>query len=127
MCVAELSQQWLELKEAEKQATEKRREVEDKLLSLLGIPETLDGTENFELEAGYKVKIIGRMVRKVDADKLQELAAEHGLTEHLSSLFRWSADINAAVWKASSESITAPLLDAITTKAGRPSFTITKE
>ena len=127
MCVAELSRQWIELKEAEKQATDNRRKVEDKLLSLLGIPETLDGTENFELEAGYKVKVIGRMVRKVDADKLQELAAEYGLTEHLSSLFRWSADINASVWKASSESITAPLLDAITTKAGRPSFTITKE
>lgn len=127
MCVTTLSQEWLELKEAEKQATERRRLVEDKLLSLLGIPETLDGTENFELGSGYKVKVIGRMVRKVDSEKLQELAAEHGLTEHLSSLFRWSADINSAVWKASSESITKPLLDAITTKAGRPSFTITKE
>ena len=127
MCVTTLSQEWLELKEAEKQATERRRLVEDKLLSLLCIPETLDGTENFELESGYKVKVIGRMVRKVDSEKLQELAAEHGLTEHLSSLFRWSADINAAVWKSSSESITTPLLDAITTKAGRPSFTITKE
>lgn len=127
MCVATLSQEWLELKELEKQATENRRKVEDKLLSLLSIPETLDGTENFELESGYKVKIVGRMVRKVDADKLQELAAEHGLSEHLSSLFRWSADINSAVWKATSESITNPLLDAITTKAGRPSFTITKE
>lgn len=127
MDVTTLSQEWLDLKEAEKEATEKRRKVEDKLLSLLGIAETLDGTENFELESGYKVKVIGRMVRKVDSDKLQELAAEHGLTEHLSSLFRWSADINAAVWKASAESITNPLLDAITTKAGRPSFTITKE
>lgn len=123
----ELAEFWLELKEAEKQATEKRREIEDKLLSLLGVPETLDGTENFNLDDGFKVKVVGRMVRKVDADKLQELAAAHGLTEHLSSLFRWSADINAAVWKASASNITEPLLDAITTKAGRPSFTITKE
>ena len=127
MCVTTLSQEWLELKELEKQATENRRKVEDKLLSLLGIPESLDGTENFELESGYQVKIVGRMVRKVDADKLQELAAEHGLSEHLSSLFRWSADINSSVWKATSESITNPLLDAITTKASRPSFTITQE
>ena len=125
--IKQLSDAWLELKEAEKHATEARRDIEDKLLSMLGIPETLEGTENFELESGYKVKIVGRMTRKVDADKLQELAIEHGLTEHISSLFRWSADINTAVWKASSESITAPLLDAITTKAGRPSFSITKE
>ena len=55
---------------------------------------------------------------------LSKLAAEHGLTEHLSALFRWSADINAAAWKAASEAITAPLLGAITTTAGRPSFSI---
>ena len=127
MDINNLSEYWLELKEVEKQATEKRREVEDKLMSLLELPESLDGTENFELDSGYKIKVIGRMTRKVDTDKLQELAAANGLTEHLSSLFRWTADINAAVWKASSSSITTPLLDAITTKAGRPSFTIIKE
>jgi hypothetical protein len=65
------------------------------------------------------------MNRKVDADKLQELAAEHGLSEHLGSLFRWSADINAAAWKAAAPTITAPLLGAITTTPGRPSFSIT--
>jgi hypothetical protein len=127
MCITTLSQEWLDLKEAEKEATEKRRKVEDKLLSLLCIPESLYCTENFDLDSCYKVKIVGRMVRKVDADKLQELAAEHGLSEHLGSLFRWTADINAAVWKASSQSITEPLLEAITTKPGRPSFQIIKE
>lgn len=127
MDINNLAEHWLELKELEKQATEKRREVEDQLAKALKIPENLDGTENFDLPEGVKIKIVGRMTRKVDSDKLQELAAEHGLTEHLSSLFRWSAEINAAVWKASSPAITEPLLDAITTKAGRPSFSITKE
>lgn len=126
MNISELSEHWLELKELEREATEKRRKIEDDLIKALKVPETLDGTENFDLD-GYKLKIVGRMTRKVDSDKLQELAAEHGLSEHLTSLFRWSAEINTAVWKASSEKITAPLLDAITTKAGRPSFTITKE
>lgn len=127
MDVNQLSQEWLDLKQAEKEATEKRREVEDKLLSLLGVPETLDGTQNFELDSGFKLKVVGRMVRKVDSDKIQEIAAEHGISEHLSSLFRWSAEINAAAWKSTSPLITEPLLDGITTKAGRPSFTITKE
>ena len=119
-----LYQQWIDLKEAERQATEARREVEDKIIQIYRVPETLDGTENFENQQ-YAIKIVGRMNRKVDTDKLQELAAEAGLTEHLSSLFRWKAEVNTAVWKASNESITKPLLDAITTSAGRPSFSIT--
>ena len=125
--IKELCFIWNEAKEAEKESTELRRRIEDRLASLLGVPENLDGTENFDLEAGYKIKITGRITRKVDSDKLQELAAEHGLTEHLHSLFRWTPEINATAWKQSDDSITKPLLDAITSKAGRPSFTITKE
>ena len=122
-----LSQQWLELKEAERQATEQRREIEDKLLSLIGIAETFQGTENITTDEGYVIKIGGRMVRKVDSEKLQELADENGLTEHLSSLFRWSAEINSALWKSASKEITTPLLDAITSKPGRASFGISKK
>ena len=48
---------------------------------------------------------------KVNSDKLQELAAEHGLTDHLPSLFRWKPEINMTVWKAADASITTPLLD----------------
>lgn len=120
-----LSDKWLELKETERQATEARREVEDTMMSLIGIKESLDGTENVNLDGGVQIKIIGRLNRKVDTDKLQEIAHEHGLTEHLSSIFRWKAEVNAAVWKATSESITNPLLGAITTTPGRPSFSIT--
>lgn len=125
----ELSQAWLELKEAEREATDRRRNVEDMMLSLIGVPETLDGTANVTLDEGIQIKVIGRMNRKVDTDKLQEIASAHGLTEHLWSLMRWKAEINSTVWKATAESITAPLLGAITTTPGRPSFTVvnTKE
>ena len=58
------------------------------------------------------------------ADKVQELAAEHGLTDHLSTLFRWKPELNMAIWKSSNESITRALAPAITAKPGRPSFTI---
>ena len=67
------------------------------------------------------------MNRKVDSDKLQELAAENGLTEHLSTLFRWKPDIDAKAWKAADESITRPLMGAITTTPSRASFVIIKE
>ena len=121
-----LYQQWLDAKTAEKDAMELRREIEDQLVADLGIDKILDGTKNIEVE-GYKVKIVGRLDRKVNSDKLQDLAAEYGLTEHLSSLFRWKPEINASAWKSADPRITEPLLDAITSTNGRPSFTITKE
>lgn len=121
-----LYQQWIDAKEAEKAAIDLRRALEDELVAELGIPKTLDGTQNIEAD-GYKVKVIGRLDRKVNSDKLQDLAAEHGLTQHLSSLFRWKPEVNATAWKSADPLITAPLQDAITTTNGRPSFTITKE
>ena len=121
-----LYQQWINAKADEKDAMEWRRSIEDQLVASLGIPNTLDGTQNVETE-GYKVKIVGRLDRKVNSDKLQDLAAEYGLTEHLSSLFRWKPEINASAWKSADPRITEPLQDAITTTNGRPSFTIVKE
>lgn len=122
----ELASLWLAAKEAEKEATEDRRKIEDRIKSLAGVPENLDGTETVAPEK-FTIKIVGRLDRKVDSDKLQELAAEHGLTEHLSSLFRWKPEINMAVWKATDEAITRPLAAAITAKPGRPSFSITRK
>ena len=121
-----LYQLWILSKDAEKTAIENRRNIEDQLVAALGIEKTLDGTQNFETD-GYKVKVVGRLDRKVNSDKLQDRAAEFGLTQHLSSLFRWKPEVNASAWKSADPLITAPLQDAITTSNGRPSFTITKE
>ena len=121
------ARQWLEAKQAERISIERRRDAEDKLLSLIGSSENLDGTETVKTDTGYKLKIVGRMHRKVDGDRVQEIAAEEGLTEHLPSLFRWKPEINMAAWKNADESITTPLLGGITTTPGRASFTITKE
>ena len=122
----ELSEMWLAAKEAEREAVEDRRRIEDRIKSLASVAETLDGTETVDPDQ-FTIKIVGRIDRKVDGDKVQELAAEHGLTEHLSSLFRWKPEINMAVWKATDEAITKPLAAAITAKPGRPSFTITRK
>ena len=126
--ISTLSAEWLNLKEAERLATERRREVEDLLLSRIGIPEALDGTETVTTPEGFQIKIVGRMNRKIDAELVQELAAENGLTEHLSTLLRWKPEVNQSAWKAANESITRALSGAITTTPGRPSFSIsTKE
>lgn len=122
----ELSNLWLAAKEAEKEATEDRRKIEDRIKSLVGFAENSEGTETVDPDQ-FTIKIVGRIDRKVDGDKVQELAAEFGLTEHLASLFRWKPEINMAVWKATDEAITKPLAAAITAKPGRPSFTITRK
>ena len=119
-----LADLWLDAKKSESESINRRRDIEDRIKSLAGIAETLDGTETVAPD-GYTIKIVGRIDRKVDSDKLQELAAEAGLSDHLSSLFRWKPEINMAAWRAADESITAPLAGAITAKPGRPSFSIT--
>lgn len=122
-----LAAAWADAKQDEAIAVAKRRTIEDRLVELLAIPEGKEGTTNAATEQGYAIKVVGRLNRKVDTEELQKLALEAGLYEHLTSLFRWSADINAAAWKAAAQSITAPLTGAITTTPGRPSFTITKK
>jgi hypothetical protein len=119
-----LSAEWLSHKTIEEKAVAERRKIEDQIVKMLELPEAFETTETAEPQ-GFVVKISGRIDRKVDSDKLQELAAEHGLTEHLSRLFRWKPEISMTLWKAADESITKPLAGAITAKAGRPSFKIT--
>jgi len=119
-------QKWIDAKEAEKTAIDLRRSLEDDMVMDFDISKSLDGTQNIDVD-GYKVKIVGRLDRRVNSDILQDLAAEHGLTEHLTTLFRWKPEVSVAAFKSADVLITGPLLGAITTTPGRPSFTITKE
>lgn len=122
--LAELSAAWVQAKKAEKIAQDERRSLEDKMLALINVAEDFEGTQNAEA-GSYKIKLTGRLNYRIDADRLQDVAAEHGLSDYLSSLFRWRPEINAKSWKAAEAGITRPLLEAITTTPGRPSFAIT--
>jgi hypothetical protein len=124
--VIDLLTAWMEAKEAERAAQERRRDLEDQIAAALEVPADLDGTMRRDFD-DVEVKIVGRIDRKVDTDALQDLAREAGLTDHLPALFRWKAEINAKAWDRADESITKPLTGAITTKPGRPSFSITKK
>jgi hypothetical protein len=119
----ELSRLWVQFKADEEKATTERRKVEDQIVKILAIAENFEGTETAEPE-GFVVKISGRIDRKVDSDKVQELAAEFGLSDHLAKLFRWKPELNMSAWKAADATITGPLAGAITAKPGRPSFKI---
>jgi len=119
-------QEWLDAKEAERVAVERRRAIEDTLLAQYALGEQFEGTMT-EQDGAYTVKVVGRMSRTVDSELLQELAAENGISMMLGHLFRWKPEINAGAWKNASPEITAKLAGAITTKPGRPSFTISKK
>ena len=120
-----LCQSWQYAKEAERIAIESRRDLEDQLTRLLQVSEQLDSTMT-QKQGDFVIKVTGRINRTIDSDKLQELANEAGITEHLGSLFRWKPEINASAWKNADETITRPLAGAITAKPSRPSFAITK-
>lgn len=122
----ELYEKWLEAKRIETEATERRRELEDQILAEQELPECFEGTLNMSPK-GYRVKIVGRVTRKVDASLIQDLAHEHGLEQYLSTLIRWKPEVNLSVWKHADARVTAILSTAITAQPGRPSFQITKE
>lgn len=124
MDLATLSREWLTAKATEAAAQAHRRTIEDQMRSLIGVPETLEGVTKAAPD-GYEIKVTGRIDRKVDSEKLQELAAEAGLSDHLPNLFRWKPELNLTVWKATDKSITDALSGAITAKPSRPSFAIT--
>jgi hypothetical protein len=119
-----LYQAWLNAKQTEETAVKVRRDLEDQMVKEFNIAPTMEGTKNFPTPDGYLVKIVGRMTRKVNSEKLQDIAEQHGLSDHLASLFRWKCEINSEQWAAADPSITQPLLDAITTTSGRPTFKI---
>ena len=122
--ITSLAAKWLEAKEQERMAIERRRIIEDQMAVELVLPVDIDSTLTFTPDK-YVIKTVGRLNRKVDSEKLQQLAAEAGLTDHLSTLFRWKPEIEMKAWKATDPSITSALADAITVTPGRPSFTIT--
>jgi hypothetical protein len=119
-----LYQDWINAKEAERAAIERRRSIEDEMAKHLNTD--AEGTINFEHE-GYKIKVTIRMDRKVNGDMAKEIAASNGLDSYLSTLFRWKPELNLSAWKATTSNITGAFADCITTKPGRPSFEISKE
>jgi len=119
----EIAAEWHAEKEVERQAIENRRRLEDEMVKSFGLQADLDSTVTKDVD-GYVIKVTGRIDRKVDADKIQELAAQHGLESHLGTLCRWKPELNITVWKNTSPQITSLLAPAITAKPGRPSFTV---
>ena len=122
----QLSAEWIEAKDAEREATERRRLIEDEMVRLLGIQQTDDDSRKFEAKP-YLIKIACRINRKVDGDLAQEIAAENDMQDHLSLLFRWKPELSMTAWNGVGDNVKQVFARAITATPGRPSFTITKD
>lgn len=120
-----LIENWLKAKEEEKIAQENRRVIEDIIFIQLGVDSAKEGTETFQVD-DYKIKATKRFRKYVEADYLQEIAQEHGLSQHLGDLFKWTPTINAKQWKNADKAITDVLWRAITVEPARTSFSIQK-
>ena len=124
--IEELGKEWMMAKEREREAVEKRRDIEDELAKVMEDNSMKDGTLNY-INRGMRIKITSRLNRKVDANMIQDIARENNISHDiLNSVVRWKAELNLASWKNTDEAITDVLLDAITTVPSRPSFQITQ-
>jgi hypothetical protein len=126
MPLQKLSVEWLEAKEAERDATERRRLIEDEMVRLMGIEQTDEHTRKVEADP-FTIKIACRINRKVDGDMAQEIAAEHDMQDHLGLLFRWKPELSMTAWNGVGDNVKQVFARAITATPGRPSFTITSE
>ena len=126
MTLQKLSGEWLEAKEAERDATERRRLIEDEMVRLLEVQQTDEHTRKVEAEP-FSIKIACRISRKVDGDMAQEIAAENDMQDHLALLFRWKPELSMAAWNAVGDNVKQVFARAITATPGRPSFTIIKD
>lgn len=122
----ELAAEWIEAKDTERDAVERRRLIEDEICRVLDVSELQEGTRRMEVKP-FMIKFSTRINRKVDSDLAQEIAAEENLQDHLQLLFRWKPELNLSAWEAVSDNVRGVFSRAITATPGRPSFTITEE
>jgi len=116
----------MEAKDAERDATEKRRLIEDEIVRLLEIEETDNHSREFEADP-FTIRISSRINRKVNGDLAQEIAAEHDMQDYLSVLFRWKPELSMTAWNGVGDNVKQVFSRAITSTPGRPSFVIMRE
>jgi hypothetical protein len=110
----------------QKEVAARKEEIVTAMRSAMALPDDGEGTQNFEC-GELLVAATMRLNRKVDAEKLDELAKENGLEDKLTTLFRYKPEVSMTAWKAADPSITEKLLPAITTTAGSLGIKITSK
>jgi len=123
MMINNLAKQWIEAKSREKQATDERREIEDRIIEELNLSEDLTETKTITNDQ-FKIQAVGRINTSIDDAKLKQLAFDHGLETEMNLLFRFKPEVNKKLWELTDDKITRVLAQAITEKPSRISFKI---
>jgi hypothetical protein len=103
-----------------------RRELEDRLRTLLGIDDSQHGVKTF-YGGMYSLKVTPRIDYKVDAPMLKSIAAAAGLEHYIYSMFRWKAEVNMREWKEAPIEVRMLFSDAVTAKPGRAAFIVERQ
>ena len=120
--IEQLSQEWLEAKHAEVQALEKRREIEEEILSMI---QTRDEGTTSENIGDLKLSVTFKMDRKVDANAVQE--AWNVLPPLVQEAFIWKPDLvlrHARAIESANPEAYKVLAKFITIKPARPSVKV---
>lgn len=120
--IEQLSQEWLEAKHAEVQALEKRREIEEEILSMI---QTRDEGTTSETMGSLKLSVTFKMDRKVDANGVQEVW--NMLPPLVQEAFIWKPDLvlrHARAIESANPEAYKILAQFITVKPARPSVKV---
>jgi hypothetical protein len=115
-----------EAKRAEDAAIAKRREIEDAIIAAVGANADEEGTRTV-YDGPWKIKVVGRINRRVDSDKVVRIADECGLQGALDELFRWKAELNLSNWTSADAETRLAFAEAITAVPGRPAVTVERK
>lgn len=121
MDLIQLSERWLEAKEAEREAVDQRRQIEDQMRKAMKLEESEEGTVS-TLVGRYKVKANCRVNRKIDPEKFLLLANDAQID--VSTFTKWKFELVMSAWRKQDETIQRALSAAITAEPGRPTFSI---
>lgn len=117
-----LAHEWQQMKELEAQARERRIEIEQDIINLVGVQD--EGTTNRETSQ-FKVKTVGKLTRSLDEKAIQ--ADWDNLPDAIKKCIKWKPSLDTKSLRAL-ESMREDLLPTVahytTTKPAKPSISV---
>ena len=108
---------WLEAKNIEAVARQRRVEIEEEIYK------ALDG-KSVKNDDGFKITISQSVSRKIDAEKAREVAAELGNEKLLGTIFSWEPKLIKKEYDALDKTMKDKFALAITEKMNKPTFKV---
>lgn len=118
----ELYQSWLDAKELENKAKEKRLAIEEQIAHIIGVKD--DGVTSHTTDL-FKVKTTGKLTRTVDSQAVQDVWEVMPI--EVQKCFKWEAKLDTKEYRSlcsMRDDLVPHINKYITSKATKPSITI---